>query len=305
MMAWLMTHYLVLGPESAASRRDGMLDYLRRFDAGENPVDAFPKSFGISPEEMQRELVVYVRHATLRGIILPRVPYRGGLSRRIMTDGEDLYRLGDIAVERDAYKAAHDYFDRFQELAADSPFRANVMSRRAIAYVHERRAEEGDALINELLAQNIGDADVLADIAHYAYDRYVREHENADDAAGAHLARSIEYGARAVNANAGDTEALYYLGLAYEADGRLQLAVDTMLRSYDINPSVPRLNMDLVRMLIKGNRPEEASYLVSRLYSASHSEQVRANLLELQQQIEDGEVDPTRLDEFWARPVRR
>jgi hypothetical protein len=87
MMAWLMTHYLVLGPESAASRRDGMLDYLRRFDAGENPVDAFPKSFGISPEEMQRELVVYVRHATLRGIILPRVPYRGGLSRRIMTDG--------------------------------------------------------------------------------------------------------------------------------------------------------------------------------------------------------------------------
>lgn len=153
----------------------------------------------------------------------------------------------------------------------------------------------GDALIEPLLEMDISDADVLTDIAHFSYDRFVHELNEAGGAADTHLNRSLDYGAKAVEMNPGDVEALYYLGLAYEAAGQLQLAADTLLRSYDVNPTAPRLNLALIRVMVKGHQPEVASYLVTRLYSASHSEETRAELLELRQKIEEGNVDLAEL----------
>lgn len=298
--SWLLTHYLLLDEENAPARRASMLEYLSRVDAGQDPVDAFTASFGIFPGQMQTEIDAYGRRRVLTAITMPRSTYSGELSRRAMTEGEASYRLGDIAVERDSFAAAYGYFDRFEEVAPDSPFRLNVDSRRAIALVHEERIDEGDALMDRLLATDVDDPDVLADMAHYAYDRFVYELEESGEQAGIQLDRSIDYGARAVEANAGDVEALYYLGLAYEARGELQPAADALFRSYDINPSVQRLNMALVRVMIKGRQPEVAAYLVSRMYSASHSEEARARLLELRDDIEAGTVD---LEEIGGLPA--
>jgi tetratricopeptide (TPR) repeat protein len=296
--SWLMTHYLLLDSENAPRRRASLLDYLRRFDAGEDPIEAFSESFGIAPVDMQREIEAYGRRRALTVVSLPREAYRGELTQRALTKGEDLYRLGDIAAELDAFEAAHGYFQSFEETAGDSPFLLNVRSRRAIVYIHEDRIDEADALIEQLLAMEIGDADVLADIAHYSFDRFVHESDSADELARTYLDQSIDYGERAVEKNPDDVEALYYLGLAHEAAGNLQLAADALFRSHDINPSAPRLNIALVRVMLKGQQPEVASYLVSRLYSASHSEEARARLLELQQAIATGDVDLTNIGDF-------
>lgn len=298
--SWLLTHYLLLDAENAPVRRESTLDYFRRYDAGEDSIEAFRASFGIEPAEMQRELEFYGRRRVLTAITMPRASNTGNLTQQVLTDSEALYRLGDIAVERDKFEAAHEYFDRFEDQEGDSALRDNVDSRRAIVYIHERRIDEGDALIERLHASNPTDVDVLADIAHYAFDRFVHEVTEPGDQGDAEsalmqLERSIDYGVQAAEANPSDVEALFYLGLAYEAGGQLQLAADTLFRSHDINPSAARLNMALVRVLIQGQQPGAASYLLSRLYSASHSEQARAGILELQQQIRDETVDVTQL----------
>lgn len=289
--SWLLTHYLLLDAENAPRRRESFLDYLSRYDTGEDPVDAFPESFGITPSEMQRELELYGRRHALTVATLPRKPDTATVSRRVLSDGEDLYRLGDIAVERDVYSAAYEYFDAFEEEYGDSAFAEKVVSRRAIAYIHEGRVDEADALIEPLLSLEIDDADILADIAHYSYDRYLEAKDESSDAADVYLTRSVNYGARAVELNGGDVEALFYLGSAYDAAGQLQLAADTFLKSYDINPMAPALNLALIHIMLKGNQPEIASYLVSRLYSANHSEEGRARLLQLKEDIDSGNMD--------------
>jgi len=162
--------------------------------------------------------------------------------------------------------------------------------------MHESRIEEGDALIEAPIVANSTDADVLADIAHYAFDKFIDERDDDSGAAMRQLKRSIEYGSRAVDRNPTDLEALYYFGLANEADGDLKRAADMLLMGLAIDAAVPRLNSALARVLLKGGQPQAASFLISRLYSANHSEEGRARLRSILRQIEDGTLDLDELD---------
>jgi Flp pilus assembly protein TadD len=104
-----------------------------------------------------------------------------------------------------------------------------------------------------------------------------------------------------VEADPANLEAHYYLGLSYEAAGRLQNAVDALLSGYDLGPS-PRLNRDLARVLIKGGQPKLASYLLSRLVSASHVGALRSAVREIIADLEDGKLskDYVLLAPSWA-----
>jgi tetratricopeptide (TPR) repeat protein len=283
--SWLLSHYVSLGNPT---RREQTSDYLRRYDAGEDPVEAFAASYGISTTEMDAELAAYARRGTLNVLKAPRQPYSGSLSTRVLDQDEALLLLADIAVEVDALEAAHHYFD--EASGADSAFRSKLMGRRAIAYIHERKVGEGDELVRRLLEESSEDSQVLGDIAHYAFDKFVEIETGrfAGDAA-AELDRAIEYGVRAVAADPSDLEAQYYLGLSYEAAGRLQNAADALLNGYDLSPS-PRLNQALARVLIKGGQHELASYLLSRMLSASHADEWRAGLRAVIAALEDGNV---------------
>ncbi len=295
--SWLMVHYFLLDSTSAATRRGQTLEYLRRFDAGEDPLEAFTASYGVTVDEMQDEITNYTQRRRLTAFRFPRGE-RGGAStsRRSLDPGEASYLLGNIAVELDQPEAAHFFFDRFDDETDQSPLRTKMMSRRAVAYIHEKKPDEGDKIVEDLVARDITDADVLADIAHYAYDRFVYARDSERDAAEAHLARSIEYGERAAALDPADVETLFYLGLAREAQGNLRLAADSLLSAYKLNRSIPRLNINLARVLIKGQQPAYASYLLTRLYSATHSEDTRAAIRQILQDIEAGDVDIDALD---------
>lgn len=92
-----------------------------------------------------------------------------------------------------------------------------------------------------------------------------------------------------MEADPGNLEAHYYLGLCYEAVGQLQNATDALLRGYELSPS-PRLNVALARVLIKGGQHELASYLLSRMVSASHDEDWRSSVHEIVADLEDGKL---------------
>lgn len=135
------------------------------------------------------------------------------------------------------------------------------------------------------------DEDILADIAHYSFDRYILQSSRSESPDASGLDRAIDFGTKAVAATGTDLEALYYLGLSYEAAGKLQNAADTLLLAYDLNASVPRLNHGLARVLVEGGQTELATRLVSRLYSASHSEQARARYVEIRDALAEDEPD--------------
>jgi tetratricopeptide (TPR) repeat protein len=285
--AWLLSHYVSLGNRE---RRGQTTDYLRRYDAGEDPVAAFQASYGISTTAMDAELAAYARRSTLNALKAPRQPYAGRLATRALEQDEALLLLADIAVEVDALEAAHHYFDQASTTGSDSPFRAELMGRRSIAYIHERKVSEGDELIGRLLEEGSDDPQVIGDISHYAFDKFVeiKTGRLAGDSA-AELDRAIEYGVRAVEADPANLEAHYYLGLSYEAAGRLQNAVDALLVGYDLSPS-PRLNLALARALIKGGQHELATYLLSRMVSASHADEWRSGVRAIITDLEDGKL---------------
>lgn len=81
LMSWLLTHYLLLDSSADASRKQHLADYLRRYDAGEDPVEAFEAAFGMTASEMYRELGRYARRPTLSGLSWPANRYEGRLSR--------------------------------------------------------------------------------------------------------------------------------------------------------------------------------------------------------------------------------
>jgi tetratricopeptide (TPR) repeat protein len=294
--AWLMVHHFLIESYEDPIRARQTAEYIRRYDAGEDPVDAFLDSYDTTMQKMRDELNLRRVDYRFAALTLPRMEYEGDVRKRVLAAGEELYLLGDLAVELDEFESAHEYFDEFEELGIDSPLAMKVRSRRLITLGHEDRMQEGDALAAELLALDSGDADVLADLAHYAFDRYAYAVNHREARTRESLNRSIELGTRALERNPGDLEALYYLGLAYEQRGEIQRAADALLESYDINPSVPRLNTALARVLVKGRQIELASYLLSRVYSATHSEETRTRIRAIQDAIESDEFDIASID---------
>lgn len=289
--SWLMTHYFLLDSSENAARREQLLDYLRRFDAGQDSVAAFADSFGISPGDMEGELRRYRQRRMITELIFPRVPYEGSLSSRILEPGEVLYLLGDLAVEFSALEAAHERFDSFDELEDGSPFDTRVMASRAIAYMHEQRVDEGDALMEQLLARDAGYAAVLADIVHYEFDRYIHDGDSSNGNTLDHLNRAIEYGERATEIDATNLEAIYYLARAYEETGSVERAADMLRIAYDTDRSIPALNMALTRMLIELGDTDSALHMISRQFSATQEAGRRQFFRGLQQAVEDGSLD--------------
>ena len=64
LMSWALTHYLTIDAVDKPQRRQQMADYLRRYNAGENPLEAFTTSFGTTTADMQRAVEEYRRQRT-------------------------------------------------------------------------------------------------------------------------------------------------------------------------------------------------------------------------------------------------
>jgi tetratricopeptide (TPR) repeat protein len=300
--AWLMTHYFVI--ESSDNESLGMQtrEYLARYDAGDDPVVAFVESYG-SIETIQRAINSYRNLKEFPVIQFPRFDYAGPIKTRELSPGEALYLLGDIAMEHNSIRRAHEYFDEFRALEIESPLAMKVESRRSIAFIHQGEIEKGDTIIEELVARDPNDPDVLADLAHYSYDRYLNSVNDSEPADSGHLDRAIEFGVHAIELEPQDSEALYYLGLAYERRGDLQLAADTLLMLYDINPRIPALKWNLARVAVKIDQIDFASRLISKLISAVPSTEARDLLREVQQRIESEELDNDSINDLFQEPV--
>ena len=296
--AWLLVHYLLIDSVDDPDRIDQTTDYLLRLDAGEDPQEAFGASFGISTGEMDGRLESYSRSLRFKTFAFPYMPHNGEVSRTVLGEDEVLYLLGDIAVERNRHDAAHYFFDRLEEQSTGSPLAGKAGAQRAVAYIHEERIAEGDALVAELIALNSDDPEILSAIAHYSFDRLVHARTNSGPAIDSYLEQAIDFGGRAVAADPRNIEALYYLGRAQEENGDFLLAATTFAQAILVSPTVSSVNLAMAHALVEANQPDAAAVFISRVYSAVHSEELRARLRDVQRRLDDKQFVLTTLEEL-------
>jgi len=296
--AWLMVHYLLLGSVGDATRMEQTADFLLRYDAGEDPLEAFDRSYGISVRDMDKAIMAYSDDRMFHTLVFPQMAYEGNWSAREMRPSETAYLLGDIAVELGRVGVAYLLFDEFAAEAEDPEFAPRIEAARAIALIHEGRTEEADALMADLIAGAGDDVEILTDIAHFEYDRHVVAIRDDDADGETHLRRSIDFAARAILADPGNVEARYFLGLDHELDGNLSLATQTLYSIYVADPSMVEVSLALARMLVKQRNRADARYFLERAYSSVHDEDEREQLREIQLQIEDPSFDVGTIDEL-------
>jgi tetratricopeptide (TPR) repeat protein len=296
--AWLMVHFFLLSSIDDPTRMQQTGDFLLRYDRGEDPLEAFELSFGMSDRDMDKLLNDYSDTRLFNTLVFSEMTYDGGYTRRAMANDEVAWLLGDAAIEFGRVGVAYVLFDRFAGEELSPEFAAKIKAAKAVALIHEARLEEGDALMDELLEAHPDDARVSADMAHYAYDRYVLALRNDEDNVALHLDRVVEYAGKALLANPNSVEARYFLGLAQERRGELAKAAETLFGVYADNPAIIEISLALARVLVKQDDTENALYFLSRAYSASHTEDARDSLQEIQLKIQDPEFDIATVDEI-------
>jgi tetratricopeptide (TPR) repeat protein len=285
--AWLMVHYFLVDAVGEEPQRIAQTqDYLLRVDAGEDPVMAFEASFGFAPEELDSRLLAHFESSDFKALSYPRSDYDGSVSRTVLEPDEGWYMLAGFATEVGQNKGAYDYLDEI-DTSVPSPWSELAMATLAVAYGHDERFDDGDALIEELLESDPDDAVVLGDIAHAYFDRYVAVRESDTDLASQLLQRSYEFGVRSLRQDPDNLEAIYYLGLALEASGQYSVAAQTLLQGYAMSPTVRNLNLALARVALRLGETDVALDFIARVYSASHSDEYRAKLTEARSRIEE------------------
>jgi tetratricopeptide (TPR) repeat protein len=284
--AWLMVHYFLVDALDEPDRIPQTQDYLLRLDAGEDPVAAFEASYGLSPEDMDSRLQAHFDASDFKALSFRRNDYTGSLSRTVLGPDEAWHMLGDFAAETGQNDGAHYYLDKIDE-SSPSPLSLLVMATRAVAYGHEERFADSDALIEEILESDPSDTIVLGDIAHVYFDRYLAIRDGGTDLAPQVLRRSLEFGVQALRQDPANLEAIYYLGLALEASGEYALAAQMLLGGYAISPTVQSLNLALARVSLRLGETDVALDFISRVYSASHSDEYRTRLAEAKSRIQD------------------
>jgi len=118
--AWLFTHYLQISSfRENPHLKEQTTDFIFRYNRGENMVDAFEKSFGKTPEEMDDELRDYrsQRRITVLTVNVPE--YEGEIETKSLSAGEQSFLLADMAWRVGEEAVALDYLDEIEVDEAD------------------------------------------------------------------------------------------------------------------------------------------------------------------------------------------
>ncbi|MCA1732422.1 MAG: hypothetical protein LC732_02330 [Acidobacteria bacterium] len=95
--SWAMAHYILIGNDSTRSR---LGDYLTRVMRGEPSGTAFSEAFGITPDQMEKEIQRYVHRPTMKHLSATlRAAERQTSTAREASSSELLSELGSMLLD--------------------------------------------------------------------------------------------------------------------------------------------------------------------------------------------------------------
>ncbi len=153
-----------------------------------------------------------------------------------------LHLLGVVALQRQNYQAALDFFDR--AIAAKPDF-AEALSNRGNALRELGRIGEAEASYRKSIAANSTFA-----MAHYNLGNMLL--------AGKRFEESAAHFTRALSANPRLTEARVNLGLAFKEMGKLKEAECSYRKALELGPELAVCHYNLGNILLETGRPDGA-----------------------------------------------
>lgn len=295
--AWLFTHFLSMNAYGEHPEYRGQLaDYLKRFAAGEDPEAAFQVSFGCTSEEMDSRLDQYQRQRKFVVLQSPNFGYHGTIEKRVMPAAEAAVLKSELAMSTGQDDLVLRYLADLRAADVTRPEVAAGFALRAV--VRNHKDDIAGAAADSMAALNAAprNAAVLAYLLHYESDIYDRM-AKAGQHDVAQLRKVIELGRAARDADTLNPLVYFFLARAYEAQGDLNRAIDTLGEAYGKLPPMPRNWLELVRLLVSVERFDEALPLAEQLYGWAHREPAREMLSTLIDQIKRRQVDPKLFDQ--------
>lgn len=305
--AWLLTHYLQFGARKehpgyrAATRK-----YLAALDNGEDPWVSFESSFGITPEEMEKQIHQVRRKGRLLGFSFNSPDYTNPIKREELPAKEAYYLLADKALDVGENTLAQKYLQKSLKL---DPKWAPALSLQAVLENHDEADKPkavAAALVEPLANLEITDYRTAINLSHYYLDRFqdtARKYDSELDPELQQLA--IDYGRKALQLNAQSVPAHRYLWTAQIDEENRVPALKTMMSAYAVDPSSIYVNESIGFYLADAGRVDLAKPYLERVLSWSHPGRARTrakNLLERLAAEEemaagteiDSENDPTQ-----------
>ncbi|WP_231758958.1 tetratricopeptide repeat protein [Microbulbifer elongatus] len=269
--AWLLTHYLQLGYSAGhPDYRASTSNYLKAVAAGENPFQIFEEHFGKSIEEIQREMLAYMRTDIHRHRLeIPEYTY--SIPRRALNENEQLFLLANEAMDFAKPALAMDYLKRSQQQGLG--WQENLTAMAVI------EAEKKNYKLGKKVLEDIGEHGQIshltaANLARYYLLRLQALTLTRDWDEDIYEA-AVKYGKIAVQMGPNYLPGYRTLWTAYQLKGESEDALQIMLSAYHQEPNHLNLNATLGFYLAHLGKAALAREYLERVVAWSHSEDLR------------------------------
>ncbi len=274
--AWLLTHYLLI--DSMVSKRnehrESLPAYLESWSTQSDPIAVFETSFGITIDDMDRELRRYRRKGNVPVVRLDRPKISTTISRQELTESEAAFVYSRTAYELGANEEAAVFLRAHQRYG-----RWNEQAMLLAATLHCRLGDGTDPSIPE--GHQTSDPNLLALRVEFAWARY--DSCEANDLH--HLDDTIENAKLAIEAGLEHPSIYRLLGLAQQQKGDSVEAARSLMRAYELNPTYPQLNLELALFLQDFGRPDLAAPFAERAAAWATRPNVREQASRLSSQL--------------------
>lgn len=172
--SWLLTHYLILGDNSAYKGRLAQFTPLLR--QGLPPEQAFTNACATTLDAMQARLERYLAGQRFNACVLP-APALGApaMAARPLTPAETCFRLGDLLLRSDRVEAAESFFQRVR---ARAPQSALAWEGLGLAAVQRDQPNEAARCFEEAMKRAAGDFRVYFQYGRALLRRTADDQEN-------------------------------------------------------------------------------------------------------------------------------
>ncbi|MBX3428144.1 MAG: hypothetical protein KF779_01025 [Hyphomonadaceae bacterium] len=269
--AWLFAHYLLLTPGANTQ----FLTYVRALRTGRDPMEAFQEGFGVTPEQMQSTLSLYLR-GNPNAIALGRPAHVATPQMDVSTLPPSADRLMAISGRlfsgfiRDDDKAT--LLARIRQLAGPEPYDDFALLTVARAEIRLGSTETARSLLEPYLAIHTDSRDGL----YLMGLAYLRE---ADDAHGeprtALLSQARRYLGRGYRLDGNHVPTLVRYAETYAGepmdDATYENYVNILLLARQLAPQVGEISLNAAHVLLRAHRVREAIPILRALAYDPHA----------------------------------
>ena len=262
--SWVLTHYLLDDP----ARLERFRTYLAALARAEEPRAAFQASFAMTPNDLERQLRSYA----FGGLTFRRLE-RSSAARPPQVAIAPLPASADrlVLLQAALQVGVRDEGETLAAIRQEAARPADPFAKRVLAQA-EAMVGDGavaDRLIDELLAQNPDDAELM----YFRGRRYLAASEGADgEARTAMLRQARTWFGRAHRTDGKHFQTLYrYVQSRAEEPGFVSEAnLEILLLAQSLAPQVGEIRVAAARMLMLLNDFELAEAMLTPLAGSAH-----------------------------------